>query len=342
VHPAGRRTLLLSSSSSALLCAGPLFGKNIGDAATDTLSPPPPPPPPRPLALPPPPFQVAALACGWEHALLLCVCGALFSVGAGARGRLGLGDERDVGAPARVPLPGRALAAAAGGAHSAALVAGGGLFAWGCGRFGALGGGACAPAALAPAPVAAADRLLAPGEAWAALACGWAHTLALSGGGGVAAWGANRHGQCGAPPCRAAPPAWVRGLPRAAAVVAAGWTHSAAGAPGGGACVWTWGRGDLGQLGRGGAREAPGPVDAAVCACGGSGGALRLACGAESTAAVLPCGACAWSWGWNEHGNVGGGGPAAAAAEPCKLPLPARATVGALRAAGATLFVGWD
>jgi len=105
----------------------------------------------------------------------------------------------------------------------------------------------------------------------------------------------------------------------------------------------------LGQLGREGAREAPGPVAAASCACGASGGSasggggggrLLLACGAESTAVVLPCGVCGFSWGWNEHGNLGTGGAGDAAA-PCRLPLPPAGAGGvtALAAAGATLFL---
>jgi len=68
VHPAGRRTLLLRAGGTLLLCAGPLFGED-GAPAPEAL------PPLR--ALPPPPAAVEALACGWEHALLLCAGGAL-------------------------------------------------------------------------------------------------------------------------------------------------------------------------------------------------------------------------------------------------------------------------
>jgi alpha-tubulin suppressor-like RCC1 family protein len=55
-------------------------------------------------------------------------------------------------------------------------------------------------------------------------------------------------------------------------------------------------------------------VPGLLCACGSKGGgaalpppAPALACGAESSAFALRCGCCLFSWGWNEHGNLGVG-----------------------------------
>lgn len=75
----------------------------------------------------------------------------------------------------------------AGQMHSAAVSAEGDAFLWGYGRFNQLGLGdtedAEAPVALPPLK-----------GVTAAVACGWQHTLAVTHGGGVLAWGANQVG----------------------------------------------------------------------------------------------------------------------------------------------------
>lgn len=146
-----------------------------------------------------------------------------------------------------------------------------------------------------------------------ALSSGWSHVAVIA-----------SPSSCGADACRDAPAAYCP-------------THPAP------CSVFTWGRGDMGQLGRPlppGTRfdAAPAPValphkgyscshrpstPTPVESAGGCGeellpltlepaAATSVACGSEHTlAAASGCG-CLWSWGWNEHGNCGLGGLGAA------------------------------
>ncbi len=378
--PGARRTLLLVPAAQPLLAAcGPAFCAPEPDASAAAAAADAQPPPLLLHPLPLPAGEaLAAVALGWEHAMLVTAAGSLYCLGeGGGSGCLGLGASRGSAAqPARVHLQGLAVrAVACGEAHTVALVEGGQLYSWGSARRGALGqdgdcGGSgsssAAPCAL-PAPAAAANALLGAGEAYCALAAGQAHTLALSSAGRCAVWGANRHGQCARAPCSAAPPAWVAPalLPLPVAAVAAGWSHCACASAGAPQVVVTWGRSDLGQVGQGsgaggsagGRAAAPQPVQGLQCECasasasasaGSAAGAplpprSPLACGAESTAYALPCGRCLYTWGWNEHGNLAVGDEVTRV-QPAKVPLPpqllgAGGRVAAVLAAGATLLV---
>ena len=189
--PGGRHTLFLAADGRA-------WGVGEGGCASGARAGAP------PLELPlPPRMAIASAACGWEHALLVAACGALFAVGSGGGGRLGLGDERDAPAPARVAFGDaddvRVAAAAAGGRHSLALARDGRVFSWGAARGaagggdgggggggGGSGGGGVCGAILAPARLLACEALLARDERFVAAAAGWEHCVALSSRGRVA------------------------------------------------------------------------------------------------------------------------------------------------------------
>ena len=86
----------------------------------------------------------AAAPCGLSHVLVLTRAGALYALGRGDEGRLGLGGEQAVYAPARVAFFGTherapVVSVACGRYHSAAVTAGGALYTWGSGKFGQLG-----------------------------------------------------------------------------------------------------------------------------------------------------------------------------------------------------------
>ncbi len=91
---------------------------------------------------------VEALACGGLHTLILLRGGAVWAVGDGARGGLGLGDATTTSAvPHQITctqwqaLEERVVGIAAGGGHSVALTADGNVYAWGDNRWGQLGVG---------------------------------------------------------------------------------------------------------------------------------------------------------------------------------------------------------
>lgn len=216
------------------------------------------------------------------------------------------------------------------------------------------------PEAPAAATATAEAAPPSPRRLFVGVACGWQHSAVLCSDGAVIAWGSNRHGQCGIDPVPGdaapatggrrgvVPPGFVAGLgpgtPFRAEGIYSGWTHMAAlarGAETAGAeetgaapaaagapprppplVVLTWGRTDLGQLGRpvlprdpagveGGGADGPSwrpsPVRlpiAAECSGGAEPEPAAVACGAEHVLCVAACG-CALAWGWNEHGNLG-------------------------------------
>ena len=86
----------------------------------------------------------AAVACGLSHVLVLARSGALYALGRGDEGRLGLGGEQAVCVPTRVAFFGTherspVVSVACGRYHSAAVTAAGALYTWGSGKFGQLG-----------------------------------------------------------------------------------------------------------------------------------------------------------------------------------------------------------
>ena len=144
-----------------------------------------------------------------------------------------------------------------------------------------------------------------------AIACGWQHSAVLCSDGGVIAWGSNRHGQCGADPSgpggtTMCVPSYVAGVGPGthfrALSLRCGWSHAAviaARAAGGsdsevrvkyhqsapaaeiGAsqpavaapfALLTWGRADMGQLGRPFAGEGTAGISSGGSSGGGGGG----------------------------------------------------------------------
>ena len=83
---------------------------------------------------------VEMLACGGLHSLILLRGGAVFSLGDGSRGGLGLGESvRSVDTPSQIESLAGCTAVCAGGGHSVALTADGTAYSWGDNRWGQLG-----------------------------------------------------------------------------------------------------------------------------------------------------------------------------------------------------------
>jgi len=133
----------------------------------------------------------------------------------------------------------------------------------------------------------------------AGVAAGEYHTVAITAGGAVWAWGRNAHGQLGdGTTLNRTTPAALADLTDAV-TVAAGSLHSLAVRSDG--TVWAWGYNQYGQLGDGTTanRDAPVPV-------AGLTGVVGVAAGTDHSMALKADGTV-WAWGRNRHGKLGDG-----------------------------------
>ena len=141
---------------------------------------------------------VRSVALGARHTIILDRDGKLYACGAGERGRLGLGPEA-LQEVREEPVPIASLDGlvvtriACGGGHSVAGAEDGRLFTWGANDKGQLGNGS-----LEDCAVPNVAGMFGSNGGIAALACGMAHTMALTGDGSLLACGDNRNGQLGA------------------------------------------------------------------------------------------------------------------------------------------------
>jgi alpha-tubulin suppressor-like RCC1 family protein len=257
---------------------------------------------------------VAAIAAGGYHTCAL-TGGRVKCWGWNAYGQLGDGTTTQRSTPLDVVgLAGGVAAIAAGGYHTCALTAGGGAKCWGWNGSGQLGDGTYTDRS-APLDVVG----LASGVA--AVAAGWAHTCALTTGGGVGTpprqqfggvkcWGYNGCGQLGdGTTAGSSTPVDVVGLASGVAAVAVGWYHTCALTTGGG--VRCWGCNGSGQLGDGTTTQHSTPVDVV----GLASGVAAVAAGGSHTCA-LTTGGGVRCWGDDSRGQLGDGWTSAASSTP--------------------------
>ena len=140
---------------------------------------------------------ITFVAAGGNHSVALSAGGGTFTWGWGFNGRLGHGNTDKQLEPREVEAGrfggGRVVQAAAWGAHTAAVTAEGRLYTWGVGGSGQLGQGTFA-SMLVPTLVPAGGLEASP---VLMVACGHAHTLAVSKAGALYACGWGLHGQLG-------------------------------------------------------------------------------------------------------------------------------------------------
>ena len=235
-----------------------------------------------------------AAAAGACHSAAVGEDGSLFVWGRGEYGRLGTGDTADRLVPTRVAgLPAPVRQVAAGFSHTGIVTEAGDLLMCGWGEYGPLGLGDEEDRAR-PTLVA---RAVFDGEAVLMVACGDAHTVVATEGGGVYTFGNGEEGQLGhgddenqlAP--RRVPAAGFNG--ERVVMVAASGRHTVALSEAG--HVFTWGLGDNGRLGHDdwGHQFAPRQVEA-----GRFGGdkVVFVAAGTNHTVAVT-AGGRLYTWG---------------------------------------------
>jgi alpha-tubulin suppressor-like RCC1 family protein len=226
-----------------------------------------------------------------------------------------LGTAEAVG-DATVPAPVATLsgvrAVAADTFNGYALRADGTVWAWGDNGGGQLGNGwrvyGSSGGSPIPVPVVGLSGV-------SAIASGGSSGYALRTDGTVWAWGNNAAGQLGDGGFNSSSvPVRVSGLTGVTAVAAAAQTAYALRTDG---TVWAWGGNSEGQLGTGSPTSySPVPVQVS-----GLTGVTTIA-GAGHGAYALLADGTAWSWGLNNHGQLGTG--QSCPPEPCEARVPVR------------------
>jgi hypothetical protein len=131
-----------------------------------------------------------AVAAGGNHTIALKQDGSLWAWGRNGYGQLGDGTTANKPSPMRVGTADDWALAAAGGSHTLAVKTDGSLWAWGANDARQLGHGSSE--AINPTPLRIGSE-----NSWAGVTAGESHTLALTNGGSLWAWGANENGQLG-------------------------------------------------------------------------------------------------------------------------------------------------
>ncbi|XP_026883258.2 probable E3 ubiquitin-protein ligase HERC6 [Electrophorus electricus] len=246
------------------------------------------------------PEPVVSVACGEHHTLFLALSGRVMSCGRNSKGQLGRAKSKDTKFPVIEGLGG-VEAVACGQEHSLALCESGQVFSWGGGEEGQLGVISSVAKCTKPELIQIPSPLPIP---VVQVACGHFHSLALTKGGEVFAWGQNKYGQLGLGKAitMQATPALVRALTGVPVTrVAAGGAHTLALAlP---ARVFCCGANSAGQLGL---KRTDEKGRFSVCAVP----ALRnmaitsISCGAEHTAVLTKAGEV-YTFGDGAHGQLG-------------------------------------
>jgi alpha-tubulin suppressor-like RCC1 family protein len=207
----------------------------------------------------PPGVRITAISAGFDHALALTSTGRVLSWGGNFAGQLGDGTAAERHVPGYVSLPKhtRVSSLAASDDDSFAVTSAGRLLAWGYNVFGELGDGTTTNRET---PVFV--RLPA-GVKVTAAAAGLFHTLALTAGHKVLAWGDNTYGQLGTGSVVShRTPVWVRLPAGTKARALAGGEYFSVLLTTTGHRILTWGRNAEGELGNGTTtdRRLPGRV----------------------------------------------------------------------------------
>ncbi|GFO01381.1 secretion-regulating guanine nucleotide exchange factor [Plakobranchus ocellatus] len=261
-------------------------------------------------------LTVKHLQAGWDFVVALTECGSIFTWGSNSFGQLGrslaAGVKMDP-TPQAVDSPssgtGKFVAVAAGLRHALAVSESGQIYSWGSGKRGQLGvvDSLGKPISTIPVPnCVSISKCSAPTQIFA----GMNFSGMLTETGKIYLWGCNKHGQCGeAPPsqtmyplprCLETSQIFSKGSQSKIVSLRVGWTHVIMRTEAGD--LYSWGRFDLGQLGRS-TEEVPHYVPGHI---DGVTNVSKHCCSSEHNLALTDEGQI-YSWGWNEHGICGTG-----------------------------------
>jgi alpha-tubulin suppressor-like RCC1 family protein len=247
---------------------------------------------------------VRCVACGWESAMVVLEDNSVWSIGNNGLNENSTSSTfKDI--TSSVPITGEAIKKIAiGYQHFVLLTNSGKLYGWGNNRNGQIGG--CGSKTLKQ--ITSID--VEDGVQIVDVACGMKHSVFLDQTGYVWICGSNSFGQLGIDSQDRKLSSSklqkavldVEQQPVVATSISSGWQHVAVRSDDGG--IYTWGKNRYGQLGLGDFEDrfAAIPVDFPDDA---KDGVKQVCCGSEHT--ITFSGSEMWSWGWNEHGNLGHG-----------------------------------
>lgn len=231
----------------------------------------------------PTPEAILEIACGWTHSLFRSAS-AVFSIGSGSQGQLGLGSLKETSGLVRLELI-RPKLVACGFRTSFIATFEGELWCFGENRKGQLGLGHTRNTAMPEKnPYLLNINLVKSGNR---------HSAATTSD-GLYTWGSNSYGQLGLPELTETlvPRLAYPGI--RAAQLELGWFHTAVLADDG--RLHMAGRADLGQLGKPDCMKSM-EFEQVL------GGVQAISSGSEHILAQTTQGVL--GWGWNEHGNLG-------------------------------------
>ncbi len=233
------------------------------------------------------------MSAGYDHSIALKSGGSLWGWGFNTDGQVGDGTTADKKMPAQIAIGQTWTSITSGGDHNLALQANGTLWAWGWNGYGKLGDGSAVSSRLSPVQIGTEPN-------WKAIATGSDHSLALKSNGTLWSWGRNTFGRLGdgsttnrnSPVLIGNDNTWVD----IAASLGSSFGLKADGTG------WSWGMNNYGQLGNGVNTNHYSPVQTS----NKIDGWLTVSTGENFCAGVKLDGTL-WSWGKNDHGQVGMG-----------------------------------
>jgi alpha-tubulin suppressor-like RCC1 family protein len=245
------------------------------------------------------PASVAAVSGGYRYTLALETDGTVWAWGLNGDGQLGLGDVADRSVPTQIPSLSGIVAIAAGLASSYAVTASGRVYAWGADESGELGIGTANTPSSTPVLSTGLSNVIS-------VAAGAMFALALTGTGGVQAFGNGNDGELGNglnTPQQASPVS-VLNLSNQAVAVSASSTAGYAVLSDG--TVRAWGLKEHGQLGHL-EPASPSVSDPSPVTVDGLTGVTSLSCtGFEFCLARHGDGTVS-AWGYGLDGEMGNG-----------------------------------
>ncbi|XP_042217246.1 E3 ubiquitin-protein ligase HERC2-like isoform X2 [Homarus americanus] len=229
--------------------------------------------------------------------------GKVYATGYGAGGRLGIGGVESVSTPTLLEsiqhIVIRKVAVNSGGKHCLALTADGDVYSWGEGDDGKLGHGNKSPYDR--------PRLIETlqGKGVMEIACGGAHSAAITSSGELYTWGKGRYGRLGHGDSEDQfRPKLVEALVGYRVVdVACGSGDAQTLCITDDDNVWSWGDGDYGKLGRGGSDGCKVPMRIDGLA---SQGIIKVECGSQFSVALARSGTV-YTWGKGDYHRLGHG-----------------------------------